>query len=146
MTKTELIKKIQAANEAYSMGIPFMTDTEYDILWQELYALDADNPILYHTARNISVVSGAITHRYPVYGTFKAFNMQDLRPFLMRFGSKELIIEQGYDPKFGARPLRRTLERMVEYPIAEMILKGEIQQSNIIKVTAIKGEIKIDVQ
>jgi ATP-dependent Clp protease ATP-binding subunit ClpC len=66
--------------------------------------------------------------------------------FKINKAAKELIIEQGYDPKFGARPLRRTLERMVENPIAEMILKGEIQQSNIIKVTAIKGEIKIDVQ
>jgi ATP-dependent Clp protease ATP-binding subunit ClpC len=60
--------------------------------------------------------------------------------------AKELIIEQGYDPKFGARPLRRTLERMVENPIAEMILKGEIQQGDTIKVTAVKGVIKIDVQ
>jgi len=97
MTKAELIKKIQAANEAYSAGIPFMTDSEYDILWQELYTLDPDNPLLYHTARNTAVLSGALTHRYPVYGTSKAFNMQDLRPFLMRFGSKELLIEPKYD-------------------------------------------------
>jgi ATP-dependent Clp protease ATP-binding subunit ClpC len=60
--------------------------------------------------------------------------------------AKDLIIEQGYDPKFGARPLRRTLERLVENPIAEMILKGEIQKGDNIKVTAVKGVIKIDVQ
>ncbi len=97
MTKAELIKKIQAANDAYSAGIPFMTDTDYDILWQQLYDLDPDNPILYHTARNTSTFSGAITHRYPIYGTAKAFNMEDLRPYLMRFGSKELVIEPKYD-------------------------------------------------
>jgi ATP-dependent Clp protease ATP-binding subunit ClpA len=35
---------------------------------------------------------------------------------------------------------------MVENPIAEMILRGEIQQGNTIRVTALKGVIKIDVQ
>jgi ATP-dependent Clp protease ATP-binding subunit ClpC len=60
--------------------------------------------------------------------------------------AKDLIIEQGYDPKFGARPLRRALERLVENPIAEMILRGEIKQGDTIKVTAVKGVIKIDVQ
>lgn len=97
MTKDELIKQIQEANSAYAAGIPFMPDSEYDILWQELYALEPDNPVLYHTARNTATLSGAITHRYPVYGTAKAFNSEDLKPFLMRFGSKELVIEPKYD-------------------------------------------------
>lgn len=97
MNKAELIEKIQKANTAYSAGIPFMPDSEYDLLWQELYQLEPDNPILYHTARNTSTLTGAITHRYPVYGTAKAFNAEDLRPYLMRFGSKELVIEPKYD-------------------------------------------------
>jgi len=66
--------------------------------------------------------------------------------FKITKNAKDLIIEQGYDPKFGARPLRRTLERMVENPIAEMILKGEIQPGNVIKVNAVKGLIKIEAQ
>jgi DNA ligase (NAD+) len=97
MNKDELIKKIQEANTAYSAGIPFMTDAEYDLLWQELYKLEPDNPLLYHTARNTSIVAGAITHRYPVYGTSKAFNTEDLKPFLMRHGSRQLVIEPKYD-------------------------------------------------
>jgi DNA ligase (NAD+) len=97
MTKDELIKKIQEANAAYAAGIPFMPDSEYDILWQELYNLEPDNKLLYHTARNTSTLTGAITHRYPVYGTAKAFNSEDLKPFLMRFGSKDLVIEPKYD-------------------------------------------------
>ena len=97
MDKAELIKQIQAANEAYSAGIPFMTDTDYDILWQNLYNIDPDNPILYHTARNAPTISGAITHRYPVFGTAKAFNTADMNPFLTRFGSRQLVIEPKYD-------------------------------------------------
>lgn len=97
MNKAELIEKIQSANAAYAAGIPFMTDSEYDLLWKELYNIDPDNSILYHTARNTAIVSGAIEHRYPVYGTAKAFNAEDLRPFLMRCGSKNLVIEPKYD-------------------------------------------------
>jgi ATP-dependent Clp protease ATP-binding subunit ClpC len=36
------------------------------------------------------------------------------------------LAEEGYDPAFGARPLRRVLQRMIEDPMSEMILKGEI--------------------
>ncbi len=76
-----------------------------------------------------------------------AENLYEINEYRLKItrAAKELIVEQGYDPKFGARPLRRTLERMVENPIAEMILKGEIKQGDIIKVTATKGVIKIDV-
>jgi ATP-dependent Clp protease ATP-binding subunit ClpC len=66
--------------------------------------------------------------------------------FKITKAAKDLIIEQGYDPKFGARPLRRTLERLVENPISEMILKGLIKKGDTIKVNVIKGVIKIEVQ
>ena len=36
------------------------------------------------------------------------------------------LAEEGYDPAFGARPLRRVLQRMIEDPMSEMILRGEI--------------------
>jgi ATP-dependent Clp protease ATP-binding subunit ClpA len=36
------------------------------------------------------------------------------------------LSEAGYDPAFGARPLRRVLQRMIEDPMSEMILRGEV--------------------
>jgi ATP-dependent Clp protease ATP-binding subunit ClpC len=36
------------------------------------------------------------------------------------------LAEEGYDPAFGARPLRRVLQRMIENPMSEMILRGEV--------------------
>ena len=36
----------------------------------------------------------------------------------------ELLIEKGYDPKYGARPMRRTIEKLLENPISELILLG----------------------
>jgi len=42
---------------------------------------------------------------------------------------KDFLVTEGTDPKFGARPLRRTIHRYIENPLAEMILKGEILKS-----------------
>lgn len=97
MNKEQLIKEIERANVAYAAGIPFMPDSEYDILWQRLYSIDPTNPHLYHTANNRAALTGKVWHKNPIYGTNKAFNMQDLKPFLTRFGHYELKIEPKYD-------------------------------------------------
>ena len=97
MTYEQLIKEISQANAAYSTGLPFMTDSEYDILWKQLYNIDPTNPILYHTAQNRTNLTGKSWHKQPIYGTNKAFNMEDLKPYLMRFGSHLLRIEPKYD-------------------------------------------------
>ncbi|MDP3983214.1 MAG: hypothetical protein Q8Q65_04050 [bacterium] len=46
---------------------------------------------------------------------------------------KELSVE-GYDPMFGARPLRRTIQRMLENPVSSMIIKGELKPGDIVIV------------
>ena len=53
--------------------------------------------------------------------------------------AKEFLIKQGYDERYGARQITRTLERLIENPISEMILKGEIQEGDTITIK-IKGE------
>ena len=97
MTYEQLIKEISQANAAYASGLPFITDAEYDILWQQLYSVDPTNPILYHTAQTRSNLTGKSWHKQPIYGTNKAFNMEDLKPYLTRFGSQLLKIEPKYD-------------------------------------------------
>ena len=47
---------------------------------------------------------------------------------------KELIASKGIDKNFGARPLRRAIQRYVEDEISEMILRGEVSENNTIKV------------
>jgi ATP-dependent Clp protease ATP-binding subunit ClpC len=58
--------------------------------------------------------------------------------------AKEFLAEKGYDPSFGARPLRRALQRYVEDPIAEELLKGKYEEGTVIKVKMLKktGELK----
>jgi ATP-dependent Clp protease ATP-binding subunit ClpC len=49
----------------------------------------------------------------------------------------DLLIERGFDPKYGARPMRRTIERLVEDPIAERILTKEFPEGSTIVVEAV---------
>ena len=48
----------------------------------------------------------------------------------------ELLIEKGYDPAFGARPLKRTIQRELENPLALMVLSGEIADGDSVAVDA----------
>jgi len=50
--------------------------------------------------------------------------------------AKQVIIEQGYDPTFGARPLRRAIQRLVENPISSAILRGEFKEGDAIVLDA----------
>ena len=54
----------------------------------------------------------------------------------------EFLIEKGYDPQFGARPLRRAVEKHLQDPLAEEILRGNIKPSEIIEITV--GDGKLD--
>jgi ATP-dependent Clp protease ATP-binding subunit ClpC len=55
--------------------------------------------------------------------------------------AKELLIKEGYDPKYGARPLVRTLERLIENPISDKILEGEFSKGDQIIIDAKDGQI-----
>jgi len=48
--------------------------------------------------------------------------------------AKELLIDKGYDEKYGARPLRRAIENSLEDPLAEAILKGEVKDGDSVRV------------
>ncbi len=40
--------------------------------------------------------------------------------------ARELVVAEGYDPAYGARPLRRTIQRLIQDPLALLILDGKI--------------------
>jgi len=48
--------------------------------------------------------------------------------------AKDFIAEKGYDSSFGVRPLKRAIQKHLEDPIAEEILKGELQNGSVLKV------------
>jgi ATP-dependent Clp protease ATP-binding subunit ClpC len=53
--------------------------------------------------------------------------------------AKEFLADKGFDPVYGARPLRRTIQRFIEDPLAEELLKGRFSEGSVVKVKK-KGE------
>ena len=55
----------------------------------------------------------------------------------------ELISKEGYDPLYGARPLRRAIQTMVEDELAETILQRQFKEGDSIRVDVEDGKIKM---
>ncbi|HTF89710.1 MAG TPA: ATP-dependent Clp protease ATP-binding subunit [Planctomycetota bacterium] len=53
--------------------------------------------------------------------------------------ASDFLIKKGFTEDFGARPLRRAIERFVEDPLAEQLLRAETREGLVVKVTAIEG-------
>jgi len=56
--------------------------------------------------------------------------------------AKELLVEKGYDETFGARPLRRAIQTMIEDPLSESLLRGDFQPGDTICLDIEDDEIK----
>jgi ATP-dependent Clp protease ATP-binding subunit ClpB len=50
--------------------------------------------------------------------------------------AKEVLGREGYDPTFGARPLKRTIQRLVQDPLALRMLEGEFREGDVVVVDA----------
>jgi ATP-dependent Clp protease ATP-binding subunit ClpB len=57
--------------------------------------------------------------------------------------AKTWLADEGYDPVFGARPLKRVIQRALQNPLAEMLLAGEIKDGETIPVSAGEGGLMI---
>ena len=56
--------------------------------------------------------------------------------------AKELLAREGYDPQFGARPLKRAIQTLIQNPLAMKLLRGEIPPGQTVIVSARDGEMK----
>jgi ATP-dependent Clp protease ATP-binding subunit ClpB len=56
--------------------------------------------------------------------------------------AKALLAERGYDPQFGARPLKRTIQSDLENPLAKQVIGGSICEGDTVTVDVVNGEIK----
>jgi ATP-dependent Clp protease ATP-binding subunit ClpB len=50
--------------------------------------------------------------------------------------AKDLLSREGYDPAYGARPLKRAIQTLIQNPLAVKLLKGEIAAGETVKVSA----------
>ena len=63
---------------------------------------------------------------------------------VLEIGDKavEFVAEQGFDPVFGARPLKRVIQQLLENPLAEAILSGNYVSGSVIKVSENEGKLQ----
>ncbi|MDQ3214100.1 MAG: AAA family ATPase, partial [Acidobacteriota bacterium] len=56
--------------------------------------------------------------------------------------AKDFLIAEGYDPTYGARPLKRTIQRRVLDPLAMRVLQGEFGEGSVIRIDAPRGDLE----
>ena len=58
----------------------------------------------------------------------------------------ELLLEKGYDPQYGARPLRRAIQKMVEDSLSNLMLEGTVRAGEKVSVSVTDGELKFETE
>ncbi len=56
--------------------------------------------------------------------------------------AREFLLDKGFDPSLGARPLRRTIERFIETPLAEEFLRGGLEDTEVVEAVVSGGRIE----
>jgi ATP-dependent Clp protease ATP-binding subunit ClpC len=56
-----------------------------------------------------------------------------------------LLAREGFDPEFGARPLRRTIQRLVENELSRLVLSGGVEPGDKVRVDVLEGDLHFDV-
>ena len=57
---------------------------------------------------------------------------------------RQWLADKGYDPHYGARPLKRVIQKWVQDPLAQGLLSGEIRDGSTVKISAAQGRLTID--
>ncbi len=58
--------------------------------------------------------------------------------------ARQWLAEKGYDPTYGARPLKRVIQKWVQDPLAQMLLAGEIREGANVKISVARGRLTIN--
>jgi ATP-dependent Clp protease ATP-binding subunit ClpC len=58
---------------------------------------------------------------------------------VLEASARDLLVKKGYDPSYGARPMRRAVERFLEDPLAEALLRGDVKNGDAVRVVCVEG-------
>jgi len=130
---------------------------------KQLDEVHAENALAAEEALN-RIMRPELINRFDSIVTFRALTkkevgkifdklLSELQDRLVRKGihlviaasAKRQIITEGHDEKYGARPLRRAMQDLLELPVADGILSGEYEKGTVLKISAVRGKIQINV-
>jgi ATP-dependent Clp protease ATP-binding subunit ClpC len=89
-----------------------------------------DDTIVFHTLTKPDLIQIVDLEVAKVIQRIKAKDIH----LILEESAKDFLIEKGYDPQYGARPMRRAVERYLEDPLAEELLRGNIKTHQNIHV------------
>ncbi|XHR30299.1 MAG: ATP-dependent Clp protease ATP-binding subunit [Chthoniobacteraceae bacterium] len=136
----ELIKKqttlgFGAPSETETAGYDVMRDkilTEAKRVFKPEFINRLDDLIVFHTLTKPDLVKIVALEVSKVTTRLKAKEID----MVLDASAQEFLIEKGYDPSYGARPMRRAVERYLEDPLAEELLRGQIKPGETVTVSA----------
>ena len=97
----------------------------------------ADEIIVFHALNKEHIKEIADIMLKELRNQLKEMNMElEITP-----EAKDFLAEKGFDPDFGARPLRRAIQRYIENPLSEEMLKGRFEEGAKIIVDLVDGEL-----
>ncbi len=136
----ELIKKqttlgFGAPTETETAGYDVMRDkilTEAKRVFKPEFINRLDDLIVFHTLTKPDLVKIVDLEVSKVTTRLKAKEID----MILDASAQEFLIEKGYDPSYGARPMRRAVERYLEDPLAEELLRGQIKPGETVTVSA----------
>jgi len=130
---------------------------------KQLDDVHAENALAAEAALN-RIMRPELINRFDAIVTFRALTkkevgkifdklLNELQDRLIRKGihlviaasAKRQVISEGHDEKYGARPLRRAMQDLLELPVADGILSGEYEKGTVLKISAVRGKIQINV-
>ncbi|MEA3187535.1 MAG: ATP-dependent Clp protease ATP-binding subunit ClpC [Chthoniobacter sp.] len=100
-----------------------------------------DDLIVFHTLTKPDLLKIVDLEVAKVIKRVKAKNID----ILLDQKAHEFLIEKGYDPSYGARPMRRAVERYLEDPLAEELLRGHIKERDVVNVSAEETKLTFNV-
>lgn len=75
-----------------------------------------------------------------IYGRLKQQEIQ----FELTEEAKQFLAKEGFDPTYGARPLRRAIQRHIEDRLSEELLQGHIQKGDSVRIDYKEGKLTVE--
>ncbi|MFV0336724.1 MAG: AAA family ATPase, partial [Chthoniobacterales bacterium] len=132
----ELIKK----QTSLGFGVPALSD-DHDTMREKIleetkrvfkpeFLNRLDDIIVFHTLSKENLIQIVSLEVDKLVERIKAKDVH----LQLDESAKNFLIEKGYDPNYGARPMRRTVEKYLEDPMAEEILRGDVKSGDVVLV------------